>query len=140
MIALIAAYLAKTGMDKVDAFKWARRIFTALIAIAAVLLLLFVIRFSSCGTPDNQKIKEEIIKDKIEANVLSNTKKEIENNVNKSANSSNNALDNFNKVLKKDSNAFKGNAEDKYCTKFCPDSTCRNWRLAHPEFICKENN
>jgi hypothetical protein len=103
------------------------------IAIGIVLILALVGLFTLCGRDSRDKkaeqIKEQIIEDKVEANVIANQKEEIKVEVNNAQNNSNIAANNFNNVVRRDSNAYNGaNATDKFCRRFPGDSSCAEWR------------
>jgi hypothetical protein len=76
MITWIAAYLVKTGIDQVDAFKWARRIFVCSIVLGAILsVLLFGWIFNACKK--EPKIDEENLQ-KINSQIEERREAELE--------------------------------------------------------------
>jgi hypothetical protein len=108
----------------------------ALIGIGViVLLILFGYFVQSCNERRREEKKAEInaniLKDKIESNILTNEKANINGDVKNASENSNGALGNLDNSVKRDSNSFSGNATDKFCERFCGDSTCAEWRKSH---------
>lgn len=64
--------------------------------------------------------------------VVTNQKIEVQNEVNQAANISNQAAANFNQSVNRDSSEFTGNSTDRFCARFCRDSTCVEWRKQNP--------
>jgi type VI protein secretion system component VasK len=126
MITWIAAYLIKTGLDQVDAFKWARRIFTGLLIVGAFAPILFCgWWFGWCDSKreaeQNDINQAEIIKGEIQAERIEEEQKEVNANVKQSE-------VNFNKSINRDSGNFNGNfsaVKRRFCSEFPNDSKCR---------------
>jgi hypothetical protein len=102
---------------------------------AIILLIVFGMWMDSCRTQNREEKKAEInaniLKDKIESNILTNEKANINGDVKNAIENSNGALGNLDNSVKRDSNSFSGNATDKFCERFCGDSTCAEWRKSH---------
>lgn len=83
------------------------------------------------------RIEANITEQETVANVLANTKANAAAEVNRSEQNSNAARRDLDDSRRSDSGIFAGvNAEDKYCRKFCLDSTCVEWRKRNPGFVC----
>lgn len=83
-----------------------------------------------------ERIGANITEQQTVANVLANEKTEIREEVNRNETNSNTARRDFDSSRRTDSGAFSGNAEDKFCRKFCSDSSCYEWRKRHPGYAC----
>jgi type VI protein secretion system component VasK len=121
MITWIAAYLVKTGLDQVDAFKWARRIFTGLLIVIGLLVLIVVIRFSSCGSPNADREREKVIEKQINANIAEAQKADGEVLVNQAIKDTNRAEKEREKAVNANLSERSGNydeADRRLCEKF----------------------
>ena len=124
------------------ALAWIITHYRLLAIIAGLFIVLIVIeQIGSCRQANEQKRIEKLNKEIIEQQTITNIKlaeqANIEVEVKDAKANTNQAGNNFNKSLKKDSSAFDSSAaEDKYCSRWCEDSSCRDWRLKHPGFTC----
>lgn len=109
-----------------------------LIIVGAFLFLILFGWLDSCRSKRTEQKKADIganvIRANIESEILTNQKTNINGDITNANKNSINALDNFNNSVRRDSNSFPGNAaraEDKFCQRFCLDSSCFEWRKTH---------
>lgn len=83
------------------------------------------------------RIDANITEQKTIGNVLENRKADINSEVNTHEQNSNNARNELDNSRRSDSGNFAAvNAEDKFCRRFCEDSTCFEWRRRNPGYVC----
>jgi outer membrane murein-binding lipoprotein Lpp len=116
-------------LTELGLFIWAHPLY--LFIIAGVIALLFLLGgIHSCREKRQEEkisnIRENITTGKAEANSLTNQKENIKQEVKNAENNSNQALNNYNSVLRRDSNQYRGtDAGRRFCEKFPDDSSCR---------------
>lgn len=133
-------------MDKLkfiigDALAWVVTHRIAVIGAALIALILAVAAgIDNCRQRSAEKkldrIESNITEQQTIANVLANAKANVNAEVQRHENNSNLARRDLDNSVRRDSNAFAGDPEDKYCRRFCLDSTCIDWRKRHPGFAC----
>lgn len=116
-------------LTELGLFIWTNPLYLLIIAGVIALLLLLGGIHSCREKRQEQKItdtQEKITIEKAEANSLSNRKENIKQEVKNAENNSNQALHNFNTVLRRDSNQYqRTDAGQRFCQKFPDDSSCR---------------
>ncbi|MBK8810736.1 MAG: hypothetical protein IPN69_08405 [Acidobacteria bacterium] len=107
-----------------------------------VALVLFIViggYIQSCRRDSLEKkidrIEGNITEQNVIGNILANEKANINGEVNRSEQNTNNARRDLDNSRRTDSGVFTGNSEDKFCRKFPNDSSCFEWRKRHPEVM-----
>ncbi len=113
------------------------RLITLLVLVLAIVGLIFWAFSGDGGKGEKLKANEDIDagKNAVISNLLANKEKEV----NATVNEAQKANANLANAILRDSNTFSGNgddAENAFCSRFCRDSSCAEWRQKHPEFNC----
>ena len=108
---------------------------------ALVVVIVAGAMIDSCRQSSREKkidqIEANITEKQVESRILTNQKANIAVEVETNENNSNIARADLDNSRRTDSGVFAGtDPEDKFCRKFCLDSTCFEWRKRHPDAVC----
>jgi hypothetical protein len=103
------------------------------IALGGILLIALVVWIFSGGgeSKKEEQLETNIDTHKGEANVIGNLVTNQQQAVNNAANTTNQAVGDLGNSVNRDSSTFNGNSTDRFCRRFCHDSTCIEWRKSH---------
>ena len=108
--------------------------------LALVLFILIGGYIQSCRRDSLEKkidrIEGNITEQNVIGNILTNEKANINKEVKQNESNTNDARRDLDNSRRTDSGVFTGNSEDKFCRKFCLDSTCIEWRKRNSGFVC----
>lgn len=104
--------------------------------LAGIVVLFVMAQIDSCRQNNLKekidRIESNITEQNVLANVLSNQKTNVQSEVNNAENKSNQARNSANQSSRRDSSSFpSADAEHKFCSRFCNDSSCEIWRRSH---------